>query len=345
MSYFPWADYAQNGKISESSECRTGREGEKMGRQNLQYQLLSSIDSCFCEGTKKRTMKKEFGRDMDFHVYSYEAKNDLCDKAKDFAKYMKIQYPQVKYVRDLTSQHIFDFVEYVKARNEEEGHPIKKSTFEQYKNRFKKIELILNHTYKTCSLDFKTEKIESDGLDSVKLRDVWMDEKDLDMALEYKEKFGRPCNGLVGLKICVILGTRSEEVSNIRGCDIDLEKRLVRVKGKHGKVRYIPFGRQWCEFFQTLKQGKGEEQKVCPIRGDSINKYLHEGLKACGVDDKYTKCKTGIHAIRKMVAQREYDSCRNRGMSKEEALKYVNVYLGHGESRTSLNTTYLHNIW
>ena len=60
--------------------------------------------------------------------------------------------------------------------------------------------------------------------------------------------------------------------------------------------------------------------------------------------DKYEA--TTVHALRKTWAQERYDSYREGGATKCEAIRQTNKDLGHGEDRdVALLSVYVSNIW
>lgn len=311
------------------------RKNIKMGKTNLRYQLLQAIGESFKEGTKKREVKKEVGKDMDWRLYSYKQKDDLVDTTKSFLKFLATNYPNTKMAYQITSDMVRGFLE---------SKQVRKSSFNHYRDRMKKLELILNHKYH-LNLDFRTSEVQGINLAKDKLREVVMAENELKDAIAYKEKFGRPCGSLNGIKLCDKFGLRSDEPHRLIAGNIDLVCMEMTVIGKGKRKRILPINENDVEFLRELTKGKKPNEKICNVQGKSINKYLHEGLSACGYDKKYTDAKSGCHAIRKMVAQREYDRLRNDGKSREEALAWVNVYLGHSEDRKSLNDTYVANQW
>lgn len=85
-----------------------------------------------------------------------------------------------------------------------------------------------------------------------------------------------------------------------------------------------------------------QNERIVDIKEDSVNKQLSRVEEALGIREKYKNACTGIHSIRKMVAQREYDRCRNGGMARKQAMEWVSAYLGH--SRTVLIILVFQNI-
>lgn len=306
-----------------------------MGKTNLRYQVLGAIGTSFQEGTKKREVKKEVGKDMDWRIYSYRQKDDVVDTAKSLLGYLKVNYPDVKMAYQIKGEMVQEFLG---------SKQVRKSSWEHYRDRLQKLEHILNNKFH-IGLDWGLGEAKAINLVTEKLRVVEMDENELKEAIRYKEDFGRPCKSLDALKLCEMFGLRSNEPRRLVASNVDLLNNELTVYGKGGRRRVIPIKEEDKAFLESLIRGKKPNEKICDITGKAINKYLHEGLSACGYDEKYNDAKTGVHAIRKMVAQREYDARRNNGESQEQALAWVNLYLGHSEDRTSLNAVYVAHIW
>ena len=51
------------------------------------------------------------------------------------------------------------------------------------------------------------------------------------------------------------------------------------------------------------------------------------------------------HSLRKRYAQESYDVARRSGMTRQEALEYVNQQLGHSGNRRDLANVYVEDQW
>lgn len=57
-------------------------------------------------------------------------------------------------------------------------------------------------------------------------------------------------------------GLRISEALHIRTCDVDFDRRMIRVLGKGGKEREVPFGRKSAELLQRLMVGLGPDEYI-----------------------------------------------------------------------------------
>lgn len=76
-----------------------------------------------------------------------------------------------------------------------------------------------------------------------------------------------------------------------------------------------------------------------------MQQILDRAEKALNIREKYADADTGLHSIRKMLAQELYDKYRKDGMSKKDALNHVSEYLGHGKDRMETMRQYVLNIY
>ena len=110
---------------------------------NLQYQFKAAVDYGFKEGIDKHAMKAEFGRGKTDKVNSYKARKSLVQTGAQFANYLKINYPQIKYIKDIRSEHAEAFLKDSICRG------CSNNTVLQYKARLDKLALLAAKKYHT----------------------------------------------------------------------------------------------------------------------------------------------------------------------------------------------------
>lgn len=108
--------------------------------RNLKYQYKNAIEYHFSEGMQKHSMKKN-GQMQGDKIFSYADRKNLIDLSSNFANYMKIHYSDIRLVKDVTNNHIQEFLN---SKIDE----CSKKTLQQYQSRFRKMEKLVSDTYK-----------------------------------------------------------------------------------------------------------------------------------------------------------------------------------------------------
>lgn len=147
---------------------------------------------------------------------------------------------------------------------------------------------------------------------------------------------------VVAIKIAALFGLRVSEICKLKGKDIDIEKRLVHIidaKGKRSRQIKIE-SKEQLEICTNIKDNVKDEERVCPLREDSINTYIRRTLLKNNIK-VYNEKKTGVHAIRKYYAKRDYIKNIEKTSSEKKAWAQTSMNLGHGSSRKTLINTYV----
>ena len=110
---------------------------------NLQYQFKTAVDHGFKEGMDKHAIKAELGRKMADKVFSYKTRKALVQTGAQFANYIKRNYPQIKYIKDIQSEHVEAFLKDAICRG------CSNITVQQYKTRLDKLALLAERKYHT----------------------------------------------------------------------------------------------------------------------------------------------------------------------------------------------------
>lgn len=310
---------------------------------SIEQQLNRAIYDNFAKGESKHSYKIEHGGSCDAKIFSYSQLNSMKDLAKNFGSFMKQNYPEIRYVKDINSSQIEAFLR-------EKSSTCKMSTLNRYMSNFEKFERCCKETYPSFKSSFKVDRkavrLENQALNkdaNAKLRTLVMSNSDFQKVMEK----GRDCDSKRALECCYLFGLRSEEVVNLRVKDILTCEKVVVEHGKGNRERtiYVTNNEQRA-YLKELVNGLSSTQIMNPnakiffVKKDSVNKYLQTNLNKEGIT-KYKDSKTGIHAIRKNYATRSYYELREKGFNHEEAWGQVSRDLGHGYERTELFKVYV----
>lgn len=302
---------------------------------NITYQMISAINSAFQPGQDKHSYRKQnntWGRPSG-KVFSYSSRKELIQTATNLGKYLQKEYPEVKYVYQVSPEHIKRWLD-TKVKNQQ-------STIDQYASRMRQIESICKEKYKTMDKEWSVKAPR--GEHQQKLREVVCQREHLKHVMEQTKE--NECISRNAIEFASRFGTRVEETAVVKVKEIDFENKVIHFTSTKGnRERYLPINESDQYFLRRCVEGLNPSDRVFHVTPGAINKWLHSNFKKSGYT-QYAKSKTGVHSIRKMVAQERYDECRNKGMSKEDSMGYVNEYLGHSYNRTSLNETYVANQW
>ena len=138
---------------------------------------------------------------------------------------------------------------------------------------------------------------------------------------------------------------RVSETTKIQARDFDLEKNEVHIiDSKGGRNCTKKINAEDIEFCKEMVATHSPKERIVPLLPDSVNKFLGRAMDKAGIGEKYKDCKTGIHSIRKMSAQRYFNKCRDEGKTLKESLNLTSRYLGHGDNRNALMKTYIAKI-
>ena len=287
--------------------------------------MFYAIEDSSRMGSKKRTASQEERQEK---IYSYAYKNNLRDLANNFANYMKNEHEDVKMLKDIKEEHVIGFLE----TKEREG--VSSSTLNTYRAEMAKLGRMASNTY-NCRIDmscddFKPHKVE-------KIRDKAMKNDHYEKFLKATEDSSSQSRAAI--IVCREFGLRVSEVIKIRQEDIKSDKlHIDRSKGGRSRDIEIRKDSQREALSNLIDKGKGDD-KILDIKGDSVNKFLREGMEKLGITD-YRDSKTGVHSIRKMYAQERYEEELEKGLSHKEAWGNVSEELGHGRDREDLFLAY-----
>ena len=324
-----------------------------MGRtaSSLGYQMTSAISACTYEGHSKRDYKQTHCGETGYRVFGLTYKSDLCETAKDLGRFVHERHPDVRLVRDIKPHMIQEYLDY-KGQTCHSVH-----TVEKIYSHIRKIDLIVQHKYKSAGFSDRIAMPEMSADAGEKIRDKVMSENDFKKLLE-------------SLSASASGASRSAVLSWYAGLRLE-ETVSVRVE------RWTPVGGRWGYGYLEIKKGDGAKGNrprhidivssegrnaiqeavkdrqlgqyiVCkadgsPYQKKSITRTIDRHMTRINLANEYKQNKN--HAMRKAFAQQCYDVARRSGMSKAEALAYVNQQLGHSGNRTDLSKIYVAFQW
>lgn len=324
-----------------------------MGRNssNLAYQLTSAISSCTYEGQSKRDYKQSHNGDTGYRVFGLTYKSDLCETAKEFGRFVHIKHPDVRLVRDIKPQMVQEYLDY-KGRN---CHSV--ATVEKIYSHLRKIDLIIQHKYKSDGFSDRIAMPEMSAEAGEKVRDKVMSDDDYKKLAESLS--ASPSGAGRSVVLSRYAGLRLEETASVK------------------MERFSPVGGRWGYGFFEIKKGDGSKGNrprhidIISAEGrdalkeavkdrqagqlivskpdgsaydkDSITRTISRHMARLGLADEYKQNKN--HSLRKSFAQESYDVARRSGLSKRESLAYANEQLGHSGNRTDLSAVYVKFQW
>ena len=307
--------------------------GDDYMGQNLKHQFFQAIDNAIAFGESKHSAKQN-GIDTDKKIYSYSACNSMRDTAKDFANYLKREYPEVKKTYQINQGHIKNYLE-------SKIPTCSQKTLEQYSSRLDKLGKLCGERYK-FEMNWKV-KAPQKMHQSSEGRTLKMDTYVLHQI--YTE--GSPSQSKTALKLSEAFGLRVSECVHIRPCDINRFNHTLFInesKGGRSRTLDITTPKQ-IEAIRELKEweeknDRAPSESILTVKAGSVNHFLQDRLERKGITE-YKEHKTGVHSIRKLYATDRYNELRQSGIKHTEAWGIVSVELGHSANRLDLFQTYV----
>lgn len=303
--------------------------------RNLKYQFKNAIDVNFKENMDKHSIKHIEGIGNG-KIFSYSDRKNLIDFSANLSNYLKINYPEIKMINDIKTEHIQAFFN-------EKSEKCSYFTMKQYKAKLNKLEVLVNKTYNIKVNLSSGYILPIADKNTSKIRNIDMKKEEYEKLLIAIQNSKSPAK--TGIQLSAKFGLRVCEIVKLQGRDLDIRNGILKiVDSKGGRDRNIDLTEEEIEFCKKVKSCVGENERIVPLRQDSVNKFLSRKLGECGLKEKFASAKTGIHSIRKMAAQNYYNRCREAGYSIEESLSLTSLYLGHGKNRAELMKEYILSI-
>lgn len=266
------------------------------------------------------------------YVYSVQYAENLRGTAKNLANFLKNEYPEVRWIKDIKPEHI---QAWVNSRSKNWSN----ATMVNHLSRIGIMQKQVNRVYKV-DVDWKITLPVKETIGKV-VRDVAMEREDYNKLQELLD--GGKSVARYATAITARTGLRIKEIAELRVERINLDKMVVEVRqgGKNGKFRDVPIRKADQKYFIELKSSLANQDYVCGgVTDDSLNKSMRRALNKLGLGEKYTR--TTNHAIRKMYARECYQELLEQGFPEKSAWSKVQNNLGHGkEFRQALFDTYI----
>lgn len=305
--------------------------------KKIHHQFNYVISQSLLIGVSKRNDRKN-GVDIEKNIYSIESCEKLRAFCKTFSNYIETTFPDVKYIKDIKTEHVEQFI--VSKLSSWSDRTLKERL-----SQFEKMKILTEKTF-SCSVAYDMEKVKENAQILKRYEKQNRQEKQRDKAMERNdfEKLRQALQdnekALQAAEIARRCGLRVKEISLLRADSIDIEKRCLHVTegAKNGKKRDVPIRDKDLQYFQNLKERN--EGYIFSVQDDTLNKYIRNGLKEIGLDEKYKN--TTVHSIRKLYAQERYAEEMERLHDKEKAWGVVQSELGHGTAhREELYNAYI----
>lgn len=293
-------------------------KGKRVRIRDIRQQLLHTVNKNFKENMDKDSLKKE-GKIDNTKIYSYADRRNLVKFTSNIAHFLKEKHPEVRLATEIKTEHVQEFLN-LKAQT------CSKATIEQYVSKANKMQNLINKTFGSNNkLVLEIPKTK---------KEVYRDKQLSAEHYKLLKKSIKNDNILKSIEAAKNFGLRVEDISSLRKGDIDIEKKIVKViDSKGGRNRIVKLKtKEQLEVAKKLFNSKlALTERIVPIKPDSINKGLNREMTKLGIKENYIN--TGIHAIRKLYAQEEFNRCRNKNMSLEKARSIVSEQLGHSKER------------
>lgn len=317
-----------------------------MGR-NLKYQFLNAINKNFKAGGKDKYSEKHSGKYLNT-IYSFAERKNLTRLSAQIAIFVKENY-NVKMLYEINSDMIQAFFN-------KKSHTCNKETINQYISRINKIEHVINYVYH-INVKWYGDII-APVINNTKKRNIAMTQEHYNAIMQRAYKTHSKSKAVIALELTGRFGLRVSETCKIQKRDIDFKNNILHIhesKGKRSrgikincdsKIKFRDTNISNREFLKNLYDSLGkEDERAVNIKEDSVNTYLARSESSLGFRSIYKNADTGVHCIRKAVAQSFFDSLREEGEEKREALNKVSRFLGHGDNRNECMRSYILNIY
>lgn len=304
-----------------------------MGKnRSIFQQFNNAINNCFKEGMDKHADKAN-DPSLNEKIYSYSSMNNLKDFAKNLSNYIKENYPNIKRIGDIKEEQLQNFL------NNKNEKGCSQNTLDLYKSNLNKLEMIVNKTYSSVNWDFKNA-LETPAsikeFDSNRGTNSVISREDYNKILEYCRENRSTSGDAILLQNG--LGIRVEELAQIKLNNIDFENNKIIFDNTKGGKELIREMTSEVRKIICERINNTTNNKIISIKSDSINAQLRRIEDRLGID------RHSVHDIRRLIAQEKYDSYREEGYSKKEALEKTSKWLNHVGPREHMITKSYINI-
>ena len=317
-----------------------------MGKKTLKQQFRVASEFRFREHVDKHALKLEGKLKDCAMIFGYSTLYNLRDFAYSFCRWLDANDRRHAFIKDIPVEDWNDFLE---DKSKHVGY----ITLKNYESRIRTWEKIVNAAF---NADIRW----SDGLvrpymlsaEEQEIQRVQqMQREDFEILMDYIREKKLTSKAIPALEIAAMFGLRVEGTARIRVCNVHLDAKglwgfgTVDITEKGNKDRTIDIkSAADRKVIEGLIEGKASEDRLVPIKKESVNKFMNRIMTKTGIKEKYPE--TSIHSFRKLYAQETWDNYRDKGRNWDDALRYVNRQLGHGEERNKkLLAVYVKNMW
>lgn len=311
--------------------------------RNLKYQFKYAIEQSCKFGADKHSIKRNSAENgnMKARTFSYSDRKNLIDVSSNFANWMKENHSEIKELKDVTSNHVQEFLN-------KKAQTCTSETIKQYQAKFSKLETLVNNTYKNANVSYTNTVTPVCSNNTAKLRCKMMTDSDYNRLKNHMENNCRSDNALKSLELGYHAGLRVSEIAKLQQRDIQINENgtatVTVVDGKGARDRDIHITNKYSVQVLTDIRDSVENptDRIVPIKHESINTSINRAMTKCNMQE-YKLHDTSVHSLRKAYAQREYDRYKSQGLEPKQAWGNVSEQLGHGRDRDDLYKAYIQN--
>lgn len=302
-----------------------------MRKEKLFYQFYKAIELCVAIGADKHSYKISGCEKA--KIFSYEDRRNIIKVTSLLCDFLEEYYPGIEFIKNINSDHIQEFFL-------EKSNYCTQNTLKNYNYCIRKLEKMVKQELQIYVNYTSNVKIPKGVVEAI--RDIKIDKEDLKVLLdECNKSRSKARNGII---LSILFGLRVSECCKMKGKDIKLANEYIHVHDSKGKrCRDVKIEtddqRKFCEYIKSIVS---DEDRICPIREDSVNQEIRRMLLKHKIT-RYQEKKTGIHSIRKAYATEEYNKNLKQCHNEVQAWDITANKLGHGVGRTILKNVYVKN--
>lgn len=297
--------------------------------KNLCYQMTSAIENGFKPGMDKHSIKAQ-KMETDYKIYSYAARKDMIDFAHRFSAFIKTEFPETRKVKDITIEHVNGYLS--KRTN------VTQATLQHDISCLNKLALCVNRKF-NLNMDWKMGRVVPKNEKKNCRTEVFTKEQINGLKAYFDTK--RDSCSKNAFFLAERFSLRASEVVKLQARDIKWEQNLVHIHDSKGKrSRDITMTEDDKKFLKELVGDKKGNDRLIPLRADSICAYLNRACKVLNFDN-IISAKTSYHALRKYSITEYYkEQCEKVGEKKAKGMAMER--LGHSKDRADLFKVYIH---
>lgn len=323
---------------------------------SLKNQLEHAVCKCDSHGQSKRSDKFDKTSNTEHKIYSNSYRTDIMDLAKSLAKFIKSEYPDIRFGRDIKAEHCQEYLDFKAATCTDK-------TLSKMCTQLKKLENACKQAYPKSEFNWQIDEI---SVPASRKPITWRKNKVINEELADKiaatMKATSSSEAYKGVILGKCLGVRANEAVHLKVGKISFsggqygygEADIVDGPdggAKAGKQRYIPIlTAEARDELKNLVEGCDKEEFIITntqtggrIMKKTLLSSIGDAMKILGIDREYNWNKE--HALRKAYAQRVFDIER-KTKTRKEAVSATNLALGHGKNRGEGGiATYVANIY